>query len=75
MNHRVVREKLESQRNKGQHNEGSEIKLEGGGSGSGGGVKKMGEGGGGVRKNKWETVEKKHKEKSADVCVLQEQAG
>lgn len=35
----------------------------------------MGEGGGGVRKNKWETVEEKHKEKSADVCVLQEQAG
>lgn len=40
MNHRVVREKLESWRNKGQHNEGSEIKLEGGGGGSGGGLKK-----------------------------------
>lgn len=40
-----------------------------------GGKKKWEKGGGGVRKNKWETVEKKHKEKSADVCVLQEQAG
>lgn len=75
MNHRVVREKLESQRNKGQHNEGSEIKLEGGGGGSGGGLKKWEKEGEESEKNKWETVEKKHKEKSADVCVLQEQAG